>query len=377
MTIVERVPLRDRIQKILPLLIAAAATVVVLAIGLLLGLTHQGLFGRFLIFGPPQTSASSPAGAAVAEARTDLRIGTFGSLKAGFASAEHAHVMEPMAVDAEALMGELASALSQEGAGEAVAELTRAKAALVAAVDFGPRNQEVLRARAAMELTEGAKVAPQARADLEALVAKQAPPQAETLYLLGTVYRKDETEKDKAKQVFQKAITLDPKLGKAYLALAELARDAGDTTEALAQAQKAFSAEPRQARAKLVVVDLSFKGGQALATDDLDALIDDKSGLSKAERATALALRAEGLMKANHTEDAARDLAKALQINPGNREAVVADGRLLLSQHRADRGVEGASDGAGRAGGQGSGSRRASGPGADRRGALPGGDPER
>jgi cellulose synthase operon protein C len=335
MTIVERIPMRDRIRKILPQLIAAAATVVVLAIGLLLGLTHQGLFARFLILGAPQTSARSPAGALVAQARTDLRVGTFGSLKAGFAAAERAHVLEPMAVDAEALMGELAGALSQESAGEAVGELVRAKGALVAAVDYGPRNQEVLRARAAMKLSEGPKAEPQARADLEALVAKQVPPQAETLNLLGSAYRDDEKDKAKAKQAFQKAIAIDPKMGKSYLALAELARAAGDTTEALAQAQKALAAEPGQAGAKLMVVDLSFKAGQALAMDDLDALIDDKSGLSKAERATALALRAEGRMKANHPEDAAQDLAKALQINAGNREAVVADARLLLSQHRA------------------------------------------
>ncbi len=155
MTIVERVPLKDRIRKILPLLIAGAATIVILAIGLVLGLTHIGVFGRYLILGPPKTSARSPAGVAVAEARTDLRVGSFGALKAGFASAERAHVTEPMAVDAEALMGELAGALYQASPGEAVAELARAKAALVAAVDFGPRDQEVLRARSAMRALRG------------------------------------------------------------------------------------------------------------------------------------------------------------------------------------------------------------------------------
>ncbi len=124
-------------------------------------------------------------------------------------------------------------------------------------------------------------------------------------------------------------------MGKAYLALAELARAAGDETAALAQAQKALAAEPRQVGAELLVLDLSFKAGKPIPAAELDALIDEKGGLSKGERATALALRAEGLMKAGHAEEADKDLANALKINPGNREALVADGRLLLSQHRA------------------------------------------
>jgi len=335
MTIVERIPLQDRIRKILPLLIGGAAAIVVLSIGLLLGATHIGVFGRFLILGPPQTSARSADGIAVAEARADLRVGTFGALKAGFAAAEKAHVLKPMAVDAEALMAELAGALSRESPGETMAELARAKGALVAAVDYGPRDQEVLRAKASMKLAEGAKSLAAARADLDLLLKKQVPPQPETLYLIGASLRSDEKDKDKATQAFQKAVAADPKMGKAFLALAELARASGDATEALALAQKAVAAEPRQVRAKLLVMDLTFKGGQPISEEELSALIDENSGLSKAGHATALALRAEVSMKAGRAADAEKDLTSALKLDSGNREAVVADGRLLLSRHRA------------------------------------------
>jgi predicted Zn finger-like uncharacterized protein len=335
MTIVERIPLRDRIRKFLPLLIGGAAASGFLAFGLLLGLTHIGIFGRFLILGPPLTSARSPAGIAVAEARTDLRVGTFGALKAGFAAAEKAHVLEPTAVDAEALMAELAGALSRESSGETMGELARAKGALAAAVDYGPRDQEVLRAKISAKLAEGPKSLAAARADLDALLKKQVPPQPETLYLVGASLRNDDKEKEKATQAFQKAVAADPKMGKAYLALAEMARRNGDATEALALAQKAVAAEPRQVRAKLLVLDLTFKGGQPISDEDLAALIDEKSGLSRAGHATALALRAEVSMKASRSADAEKDLTAALKLDPGNREAVVADGRFLLSRHRA------------------------------------------
>ena len=340
MAVVDRVPLAQRVRALLPVILGAAAVATVLAFGLALGATRYGTFGRFLILGPPRTSPGSPASAALAKARAGLRTGSFGALTAGLESAQRAHQEAPSAVDAEGLMAQLAAALARESPGDGVAQLAAVRAPDQHAQYLGPRDPEVVRAKAALELADGKGAA--ARSTLEALL-RATPGDPETLYLAGVIEAPG--DRAKAKAFFSRAVASDPKLGKAYLALAGLAVQGGSPSEALTQAQKAAQVDPQQARARLLVQSLEAKErslgakpGSARSSppgtdDELRSLSGEKSGLSPAQRATALALLGEEQIAAGRIPEAEKSLAEALKLDPASRDANLSQGRLLLATH--------------------------------------------
>lgn len=332
MTLVDRVPWQERARKLIPLAIAVAAVLAVLIAGFSLGLTTAGVFGRYLVFGPPHTSSGSAAGALVAKARAGLRSGSYGSLRAGFASASKAHVQDPLAVDAAGLMGQLAGALAREAAGEGTAELAQARQALALAVDYGPKHPDVLRAQVALALAENQPA--QAKGPLELLRRKDAR-NSETQFLEALLLRT--TDRAKAKQLLLQVVTADPTLAKGFLALSDLARHADDTADALAQAQTALSLDSKLGRAALVVEQLQFAAGKVVAEEDLRALAADQGGqssLSMGQRASALALVGESLVRAGKNIEGEHVLVEALKIDAHSRDAALGLAALRLSEHR-------------------------------------------
>ncbi len=327
MAVVEVIPWQERIQKHMRKIILGAVGLVLLLLGFSLGLTTYGVFGRFLVLGPPH--AGGMAGQAVGAVRAGLRVGTYGELKRALGEAVKAHASDPIAVDAAGLLAQAAVALSREAPGEGMAELAAAKVAVAGALRYGPKDPDVVRGQAALAISEG-QVA-NARELLEGLV-KKSPKDAESLFLLGLAA----TDKTQAKGFFKQALGVDPKLGKAELALAEQARLSGELAVALVDAEKAVEIEPGQVRAKLLVRQLEAVSGKPLsaqAIEELRGLAAEPSGLSRAQRAAALALVAAAELRGPHPVDAQKTLKAALEIDARNREALLVQAQMMLAQH--------------------------------------------
>ena len=323
MAVVEVIPWQERIQKHVRKIIIASVAFVFLVFGLSLGFTTYGIFGRFLILGPPHAGGS--ARQFIQNARTGLRLGTYGGVRRAVTEVGKAHAANSIAVDAAGLMAQAAWALRREAADEGTAELGAARVAIGVALDYGPRDPDVVRGEAALALLDNQP--PAARLLLEELVKKQ-PKEAENFYLLGAAAAASTVPADRAQaRVFYKqALAADPKLGKAELALAELSRQAGALADALTEAEKAVELEPEQVHAKLMVRQLEAATGKTLAApvlEELRGLSAEKSGLSKSQRAAALALVAGAQFHAGHVPEAQKTLKEALDIDARNREGLM------------------------------------------------------
>jgi len=161
---------------------------------------------------------------------------------AQIAAAQATADADPKNVDAWRLLG---NALSAAAAGEADAAARRSRydaaiAAYQRALELQPANAAVLHNLGTAHLQLGDLAS--ARKNFEAALAVEADDPT-TLYMLGTIYLQEDPfgspqTNQRAREKFEAAVRIDPKLAVAYVGLAQVYFNEGDTARALENARR-------------------------------------------------------------------------------------------------------------------------------------------
>jgi tetratricopeptide (TPR) repeat protein len=335
--LVEVVDWRPRLKRLLPLAIGVLAGIIVLTVGLLLGNTPYGVFGMNKIFGPPRVRASSPAGKLVADARKGLSEGTYRSLKVAFTAAEQAQKSSPRAVEPASLMIETLMELERQYR-EGSAQLQGARVAFGKVQEYGKNEPEVIRAEATQLIAQNPTAA---RVPLEALLRSE-PSSAEDLYLLALTY--DASDRARERSTLKQMVQSDPRSGKGYFALGELAENGGELDDALTNFKKAKEVDPTQDRAVLRQVEIGLGRDQnpVAAEQTLRDLLAEgsKGSLGPSELASVQALIALALLKQNKPKEAEAAFRTALEQDKQNAIGELYFGRYLISKRRFKEALE-------------------------------------
>lgn len=154
----------------------------------------------------------------------------------------------------------------------------------------------------------------------------------ETLSYLSQLYVQL-TELDKAREILNRMVELEPTLTSTYLALANVCYMQEDYKSMETAAQKAIEIEEGNAMAHYLL----GKATQGM-NDDLMAIGHlTKAIVLKDDFIEARLLRAEALVKMNQLKEAAEDIEAVLAQNPDDEAAILLHGKTTGSRRKARR----------------------------------------
>jgi tetratricopeptide (TPR) repeat protein len=322
----------DAIRKRIPLIAAGAVGAIVFAFGLYLSFTPYGPFG-YKYFFPKVIKPGSPLYQKIVAARTDLDVGSFGSLQAARAAADETLNVNVQFLEGRAIYAEATFALKERYGLSDANQLARAHKFVSDLWVTNANRPEVVEARAAEQLLldSAAPLRPALEKAL-ATTSDQSDPAGLAL-LLARSYALDKDD-PKTKLYFEKA----DGLGKNHvLALtshaAWLARTKHDYAGAAALLEKAVKEQPAYPPAALDLATLRMGplAQPESVKDLLKPLADAKRDeLSQEEQARVHALLGMADVYEKKTADAEAEFKQAQTLAPNSPAVEGAYASYLL-----------------------------------------------
>lgn len=315
--------------------VAAGAAVILLGAGAVQELaTPYGFFFRNAILGYTGPEAGTPLARTLANASKELRRHTFASYQRAIAAAQQGLAEDPEDRLGRALQVQAVLLLAADFH-ESAAQVPQARSDLDALVATSRDDLEVRKARAALALLEGKG------AEVAGLLG-DVEHDAEGLYLLarGQVAAGKLTE---AKGALAKLVALDPKSAPAIHLQGLVLRSEGDAAGARERFAAAFAADPQHALSAVELGEMALASRDAAeARTRLDAALSGTSapGLGGSELARAWALLGTARARLRLADEAKAAFAKSMEIPAAGADARLRYATFLTDRRRFDEAVE-------------------------------------
>jgi predicted Zn finger-like uncharacterized protein len=332
---------REILRRWLPVAAGAVALVLVLGVGLGAGLTRHGVFFHKALRG---RGSNRPAAMVLPQARAAIADDNFGSTRRALELAEQALRLDGDDPQAKGLYVQAVASLMRHG-GAAATATSRAESYEKELAAHDAKEPDTVKARAALALATGSGVPPGVVPSLEKL-ARKHPPDEEALWLLGQAAAVRKDWKD-AGRWYDALRTARPAAARGAHGLAAALAAQGDVAGARNLYEKALSQDPKHLSSGLELAFLAEKVGDATAAEAAlrAALGPDAAALSPIERARArlllagLLARRPGADGQSRLGDAERTFEEAVAEDPGYLPSRLAYARFLMRRGASDRAV--------------------------------------